>query len=467
MPRGAGNIRGEQLKTMAGLVHSMRTAPEYRSLLGQLISLEDGTVLEYSLSETQQAALREWRRDDQRQAALPQSFVEEFAQTTSEAVLIWQQAKEQNRFDVFLPFLEKIVELNQRKSAYFAWGQHPYDALLDEYEPGLTTRRVDQLFHQVRCGIEPILRDASQRSVDDRCLQGDWDYEQVISFGNEMLKEIGYDFECGRVDFSAHPFSLSFHPTDSRITSRAQSRDLVDHIFILLHEAGHALYDMGLPVEAYGTPLGEARSLGMHESQSRWWERWIGMDLAFWSHFFPKLQARFPQLRDASVEQFHRALHRVAPSLIRVDADEITYPLHVILRYEMERDLIAGTLSPRDVPEHWNQKMHSLLGVVPQTDREGCLQDIHWAMGAFGYFPTYTLGNLYAAHLFDGFQTALPSWRHGVAQGDFQHVLGWLRENVHRHGRRFSSEELLLRATRVPFSADAYLRQMQEKYSVL
>jgi carboxypeptidase Taq len=276
---------------------------------------------------------------------------------------------------------------------------------------------------------------------------------------------MGFDFNQGRLDQSSHPFSSSPHPTDNRITTRFHATSLLSCISVILHEGGHALYEKGLPVEQYGTPLGSAISLGMHESQSRWWETRIGQNKSFWTHYLPKLQKYFPNdLKNVKLDPFYRAINKVEPSLIRVEADEVTYPLHVILRFEMEKALIEGSLKVRDIPEAWNSKMQELIGVTPATNSEGCLQDIHWAMGGFGYFPTYTLGNLYAAHLFEAFAKAHPDWEKQIASGNLMFITNWLHENIHQHGRRYTSQELLKKVTGKAFTADAYIKYLNSKY---
>lgn len=467
-PAGAG-IRAEQIKTLTGLVHREKTGRKFANALQKLIDLPTGNLKVKGLSLIQEAALFEWRKDYIKDTAIPAKFVEEFAQLTSESVLVWRTAKKNNAFLQFAPYLDRIIALNRRKAEYLGYQDHPYDALLDLYEPNVTTKEVATVFSQLRDKITPLLKKIkSAPQIKDDFLFGNWDTSKQIAFGHQLLEAIGYDSTKGRIDFSSHPFSSSCHPTDSRITTRIHATSLMSNIMVILHEGGHSLYEMGLSPDQYGTPIGEARSLGIHESQSRWWETRIGLSKPFWRYFLPKLKETFKgQLDSVSIDEFHRAINKVEPSLIRVEADEVTYPLHVILRFEMEKALIEGSMNTRDIPEAWNAKMKDYLGIEPANNAEGCLQDIHWSMGAFGYFPTYTLGNLYAAHLFEAFAKQNPDWKERVENGELDFVRQWLHEHIYQHGRRYSSQELLFNATGKTFSADAYVHYLTKKYGAI
>lgn len=467
MPSGGSAIRAEQLKTMAGLIHKERTGKKFSNALGKLIDLKSGKVLAKGLDDRQKAALHEWRRDYKHAVSLPTKFVEEFAQLSSQSVSIWRLAKDENTFQRFAPFLEKIVVMNRRRADLLGYKDHPYDALLDEYEPGSTTKEVETLFSSLRTSLTKLLKKIQGTAqVKDAFLHGDFEHQKQIDFSRQILEAIGYNFQHGRLDFSSHPFSSASHPTDSRITTRINTDTVINNILTVLHEGGHSLYETGLSAEEYGTPLGEARSLGVHESQSRWWETRIGLTKPFWKHFLPLLKSTFKgQLDQVTLDQFYKGINKVEPSFIRVEADEVTYPLHVILRFELEKELIGGTLSVRDLPEAWNAKMKSSLGITPKTNREGCLQDVHWSMGAFGYFPTYTLGNIYAAHLFTAFAKEHPDWENRLAKGELAFIREWLHNKVHQHGRRYSSHDLLKQATGRDLTSDAYLSYLNNKYS--
>lgn len=467
MPPGASGIRSEQLKTLAGIIHRKRTNKQYANALSKLIDLKSGQIIASQLSVPQKAALKEWRRDYLQDTALPTKFVEDFTKLTSQAIVSWRKAKQDNDFNHFAPWLEKIIAMSRKKAELLGYLDHPYDALLDQFEPHITTKEVTAIFSKLREHITPLIKKIqATKQIPDHFLHGEWDKDKQTSFSYRLLDAMGYDRECGRLDLSTHPFSSSSHPTDSRITTRINTNCVVNNLFVILHEGGHALYEMGLPQNEYGSPLGESRSLGIHESQSRWWETRIGMTKPFWQHFLPHLQQTFKGgLEKISLDDFYRAINKVEPSFIRVDADELTYPLHVILRFEIEKGLIEGSLKVKEVPEAWNAKMEKSLGIVPSNDAEGCLQDIHWSMGAIGYFPTYTLGNLYAANLFNAFAAEHPDWEKRVARGELSFIKQWLHEKIYRHGRQYTSQELIKLATGKPFSADPYLHYLKDKYT--
>lgn len=466
MPQGAASIRADQIKSLSGIIHKKRTEKEFASALSQLIDIESGTITATHLDEAQKAALRQWRRDYKKRIVLPTQFVEDFAQLTSQATHVWQHARQQDAFQQFSPFLDRIISMSRKKADLIGYIEHPYDALLDEYEQGISTKEVATLFAELRKSLTDLLKKiALNKPIDDSFLHGNFPSEKQIEFGKKILTAMNFDMNKGRLDFSAHPFSSASHPTDSRITTRIHASSLISNIRTVLHEAGHGLYEMGLPVEQYGCPLGEAISLGMHESQSRFWETLIGQSRPFWQHYLPLLKTHFPgQLENVSLDAFYRAVNKVEPSLIRVEADELTYSLHVILRFELEVALIEGSLAVRDIPEAWNAKMQDLLGIKPTNNKEGCLQDVHWSIGAFGYFPTYTLGNLYASHLFLGFEESHPEWKEQVASGNLAFITNWLSQAVYQHGRRYTSKEILQNITGKPFSSKAFSDYLTNKY---
>lgn len=465
MPPDGAPVRAEQLEALAGLTHQLKTGENYSAALGKLIDLSTGKMVE-NLSKEQQIALKLFRKDYRLATALPTEFVEKFTKLTSQSLVAWQYARKNNSFQHFLPFLDQIVEMTKQKAELLGYKEHPYDALLDLYEPELTTKEVNLLFSDLKTEITGLLEKIKKApQVNDSFLFGEFPREQQIEFAKTLLEAMGYDKAKGRLDFSVHPFSSASHPTDSRITTFIHPESLMSCIFSVLHEGGHGLYEMGLPHEHYGSPLGESVSLGIHESQSRWWETLIGRSETFWSYFLPKLKETFQgKLDSVNLPDFYRAIHKVEPSFIRVEADEVTYPLHIILRFEIERDLIAGTLKVRDVPEVWNEKMKSLFGIVPKNHCEGCLQDVHWASGLMGYFPSYTLGNIFASQLFSTFEEQFPDWEKQVSQGELLFIKGWLNEKVHSQGRRYTSKELLTQITDKPFSSKPYINYLTNKY---
>lgn len=456
MPEGASAIRAEQRELLAELSHTIMTSKDFKDTLSSLCR-------DKNLSAIQKDTLKLFARDFERESKLPTSFVQEFAKTTSEAVFLWQQAKEKNDFGMFQKTLEHIVALNRKKAELIGYKDHPYDALLDKYEPGMTTKEVDQLFQEIKKTSKAIMKARKGKKTTPLCIQASG--EEQIALCKWLLELIGFDFTKGRFDLSCHPFCSSYHPTDTRLTTRVESHGIETQILTTLHEAGHCFYESGLPVEYFGTPMCQAISLGVHESQSRFWETRIGRSRAFWKSIFPTLKKKFPKaLQSETADSVYAKLNQVKPSLIRVDADEVTYPLHVILRFEIEKELITGALLVRDLPERWRAGMKELLGVVPKSAAQGCLQDIQWSMGAFGYFPTYSLGNLYAASLFEAFEKAHPDWQERIQKKDFSCIHSWLAKNVWQHGRRYSAKELIEKVTGKKLSAKPFAKYLTEKY---
>lgn len=469
MPPEAAGVRAEHLKVISGVIHKHSTSLKFSSALAKLIDIDTGKPVVNGLKHPQKAALKVWRREYKRDTALPKEFVESFAKLTSESIHAWNAAKKDNAFTRFSPYLEKIIHLCRKKADYIGYNTHPYDALLEEFEPGMSTKELKKIFNQVKKGTLPLLEKINKANpVDDTFLYGNFPKQKQLAISEILLDRMGYKMSRGRLDESSHPFSSSCHPHDSRITTRLDTKSFMSNIRTILHEGGHSLYEMGLPLEEYGSPLGEAASFGVHESQSRWWETLIGLSKPFWSYTLPLLKEKFPkQLDSVSLKRFYKGINKVEPSLIRVEADELTYNLHIILRFEIEIALIEGTLSVRDIPDVWNQKMEELLGICPDSNTTGCLQDIHWSLGVFGYFPTYSLGNLYAAQLFEAFKEDHPHFEHEVAQGNISFIKDWLASRVHRHGQRYTGPELIKKATGKPFSPKPFLAHLDDKYSAI
>lgn len=413
--------------------------------------------------------VRAVRRAYDQAAKLPSSLVEERARVNSRAVEAWAEARRANRFEDFLPHLREVFRLARAVADCRGFGQHPYDAMIDEYEPGMTTATVDSLFSQILPDLVQLVGAIAARpSFSDRLLQQTFPAAGQKEFSRYLLEAIGFDFDCGRLDQSTHPFCSSSSSVDIRLTDRIDEKNLLMSIFGGLHEGGHGLYEQGCPEEWNATPLGGGCSLGIHESQSRLWENFVGRSLPFWKAHFPRLRSIFPaQLNGYSVEDFYRAINRVRPSFIRVEADEVTYTLHIALRFRLERDMLGGDLDPKDLPEAWNQAMKEGLGIVPHEDRVGCLQDIHWSDGLIGYFPTYSLGNLVAAQLWRRLQQDLPDLGDQLEAGDGRGLLGWMREKVHRHAASLTPEELVQQACGEPLQAQPFLDYLREKYSGL
>ena len=473
MPQGGGAIRAEQLATLQTLAHNQFVSPEVESLLGTFLDIETGTILpahHASFDESSQALLRETWRDFSRAKKLPSTFVNELERECSLAQQVWAEARKTNDFQRFLPNLERIVSLKRKEAEYLGYTDSPYNALLDTYEPGSTVAQLRPLFSELRTHLIRLLDQIRNSPVQPNTtlLTQSFDTTKQVEFGRQVLKQMGYDFQRGRLDLSAHPFTTSFHPTDSRVTTRVFETDLPSCLFSCIHEGGHALYEQGLPAQHYGTTLGEAISLGIHESQSRLWENSVGRSQAFWQYFYPKLQDTFPaQLGAVPADEFYLAINRVAPSFIRVEADELTYNLHIMVRFEIELDVIEGRVYVDDLPELWNAKMQEYLGITPTSDAEGVLQDVHWSFGAFGYFPTYTLGNLYAAMLFHQAKTDIPNLLNNVGEGNFLPLKTWLNDRVHRWGRQYTANDLIQRVTGQTLTSAPFIHDLEEKFGNL
>lgn len=465
MPPKGTPIRAEQLELMASLTHKEKTSAKFEKTLSKLIDLESGKVIATGLSLEQKAALREWRRDFLMAISLPNSFVKAFAKHTSESMVAWTKARKNNTFSSFAPYLEKIIEMCRQKGDYLGYQTHPYDALLDCFEPNTTSAEVASIFKKVKPALKKLLGQILEcKPVETRFLHGKFSADKQLAFGRTLLQAMGYDLEKGRLDLSTHPFSMAIHPSDSRVTTRIHRTSIFDSLSAVLHEGGHSLYEMGMMPEYYGSPLCDSVSLGIHESQSRLWETRIGQSKPFWQHFLPHLKKTFPKLENVTLNQFYKAINAVTPTFIRVEADEVTYSLHVILRFELEKELIQGSMKVSEIPEAWNQLMQESLGITPPTYREGCLQDIHWSMGAFGYFPTYALGNLYASQFFEAFERDFPDWESRVAMGELLFLREWLQMKIHQHGRTYRASELVQIVTGKKLSETPYLSYLTEKY---
>jgi carboxypeptidase Taq len=462
MPPNGLAERAEQLSLIAAMAHRRRTDPR----VGELLATLDG-----ALDDPSQAAnVREARRTYDRAARIPEDLVRRTARATTLAKDAWGKAREGNDFSRFSPHLTEVLDLKRETADRIGWKAERYDALLDEYEPGMSTAEVSRVFDSLRGPVSEFVKRiaGARKKPDASILHRHFPRAVQESFARRMAEVIGFDFSSGRLDVSKHPFCSGSSPGDVRLTTRYYEDFFSPSVFGVLHEAGHGLYEQGLPAEHAFTPMGQSVSLGIHESQSRLWENFVGRSRPFWERFYPEAQAAFGSaLKGVTLDAFYRAINTVAPTLIRVEADEVTYNLHIILRFEMERGMLDGRIAVDDVPEAWNAKMKELLGITPPTNREGCLQDIHWSMGSFGYFPTYALGNLYAAQVFAAANRAIPALADAIGRGDFKPLLDWLRENIHRHGQRFRADELLRRVTGAGLTIEPFLQYIRGKFGAI
>jgi carboxypeptidase Taq len=466
MPHHGSAHRAEQMALLARLTHEMLTAP----VIGELLATVEASPGIRDGDSAAAANVREIRRNYDRAVKLPKELVEELARVTTRAQQVWQEARHADDFAAFQPWLEKVVGLLRQKAQAIGYQTVAYDALLDEYEPGATTAEITSLFAALRAELVPLISAiiASGRKPRRELLEREYPVEQQRCFGREAAAAIGFDFDAGRLDVTTHPFCSGIGPGDCRITTRYNVHHFNESFFGILHEAGHGIYEQGLPSAHFGTPLGTAASLGIHESQSRLWENQVGRGRPFWGHFFPCARQAFPAaLGDVSLEDFLFAINDVRPSFIRVEADEATYNMHIILRFELEQSLISGDLKPADVPGAWNEKFARFFNLTPPTNAQGCLQDIHWSMGGLGYFPTYTLGNLYAAQFMEQARHDLPHLDDDFRAGRFQGLKGWLNEKIHSVGQRYRSGELCRCVTGRALSHQPLMAYLHRKYGSL
>ena len=463
MPEGGVTVHGEMSATLRRLAHEKFTS----AAVGDAIA---AAVTDVAAEDPESDAARRVAvtgRDYDKATRVPADFVAEQASTVSAAQHVWAQARAAADFGRFQPHLQKVLDLKRRYVTFFPPAEHPYDVLLDEFEPGLRTADIRRLFDQLRPRqVALIGRIGARPAPAAEFLSGSYDERDLWSFAVDVITAFGFDWSRGRQDKSVHPFATGIGSSDVRITTRWVEWQPLSLLFGTMHETGHALYEQGVSPAHHRTVLEGGASLGIHESQSRLWENLVGRSRAFWEHFFPKLQARCPsQLRDVTLEQFSAAVNKVEPSLIRVEADEATYNLHVMLRVELELALVEGSLAVADLPEAWNARMREYLGLTPPDAARGVLQDIHWSAGLFGYFATYTLGNVIAAQLWERFGTVSPSRDADLGRGEFGPLLAWLRTELHQHGRKFEPQELVMRITGSPIDPEPYLQYLEAKYA--
>jgi carboxypeptidase Taq len=467
MPPGGAAHRANQLSLLAGMCHERATSPE----IGELIAAVEGSSLVAQADSVVAANIREARRDYDRATKLPRRLVEELSHTCTLSQQAWIGARKKSSFKEFQPWLEKIVALKREEAQAIGFGKGvPYDALLDAFEPGMTAADLTRLFMPLRDELVKLIaaiRD-SGRHPNREIITRAYSVEAQREFSIAAARQIGFNFDEGRLDVAAHPFCSGFGPGDTRLTTRFDEHHFPGAFFGTLHEAGHGIYDQGLNRSAYGLPAGSACSLGIHESQSRMWENFVGRSRAFWQFFYPKAQQAFPAaLKSTSASDFYWAINDVAPSFIRVEADEATYNLHILLRFDLERPLISGDLQPADLPGIWNETFTKYFGITPPDDARGCLQDIHWSGGMIGYFPTYALGNMYAAQFFDCASHALPDLTGAFARGEFASLKTWLNTQIHQHGRRYRAQKLVELVTKQSLSPAPLVRHLHQKFDEL
>ena len=465
MPTGGAVSRAAQLTALTRVVHQKSTCPEMAALLERAEAAGSGL----DLDSDDAAYLRMARRDFDKISKLPESLVAEMSRVTTLAHGAWALARAESNYARFAPWLTQILELTRQAADHLGHDGERYDALLDQYEPGMKTSEVRAMFESIKPTLVALVRRISAlgpNPVDDSVLKRSFDEEGQRSFGESVIRAIGFDWTRGRQDRAVHPFCTSFGRSDVRITTRFDKNFLPTALFGSIHETGHALYEQGIAERYAGNILCDGTSLGFHESQSRLWENLVGRSRPFWAKFYPALQAQFPEsLRGVGEDAFYRAINKVEPTLIRVEADEVTYNLHILLRFEIEQDLLSGKLSVADAPAAWNAKMSEYFGLTPPDDAQGILQDVHWSGGMIGYFPTYSIGNLLSVQLFEKANADLGGQiSEQIAAGEFLPLLDWLRLNVHQWGRKYPPTELVQRIVGGPLDPAPYLAYLEKKF---
>jgi len=466
MPPGGAPARARQIATLRRLAHEKFTDPAIGRLLDDLRSYEES--LPYDSDDA--SLIRVTRRDYEKAIKVPPAFMAELSSHIAATYEVWAKARPANDFATVQPYLEKTLDLSRQLANFFPGYEHIADPLIDFSDPGMTASAVSTLFAELRQQLTPIVQAiTAQPPADDSCLHQTFPEAQQLAFGQEVIRRFGYDFQRGRQDKTHHPYMTKFSLGDVRITTRVKENDLSEALFSTMHEAGHALYEQGIRMEYEGTPLARGASSGVHESQSRLWENLVGRSLSFWRFFYPRLQAVFPdQLGNVPLETFYRAINKVERSLIRTDADEVTYNLHVIIRFELELALLEGRLAVRDLPEAWRERYEADLGIVPPDDRDGVLQDVHWYSGVIGgAFQGYTLGNILGAQIFEAALQAHPEITSEMEHGEFGTLHTWLKEHVYQHGRKYMPAELIERVTGSPLTIEPYIRYLRRKYGEL
>ncbi|HRQ33259.1 MAG TPA: carboxypeptidase M32, partial [Anaerolineales bacterium] len=459
MPPGGGEARGRQLGTLGKIAQEKFIADEVGQLLDDLKS-------EFEPGSDEAAMIRVAARGYEKAKRVPPSFIVEQAVVTAKAFDAWVEAKAKSDFSIFQPHLEKVVELVRKYVSFHPQADHPYDTLLDDYEPGMKTADVQAIFDELRPQqVELIKAIAASKQVKDDFLHKKYNEKKVWNFSETIIKRFGYDFNRGRQDKAPHPFETTFSVNDVRITNRFETDNPLATLFSAMHESGHAMYEQGVNPAYERTALESGASLAIHESQSRMWENIVGRSLPFWEHFYPALKEIFPsQLDGVGVRAFYKGINKVEPSFIRVNADEATYNLHIMLRLELEIAMVEGKVNVKDLPEIWNAKMQEYLGIVPPNDAKGVLQDVHWSGGSIGYFSTYALGNLVSAQLWEKIEKDIKGLDEKFRKGDFSELLGWLHKNIHQYGRKFEPQTLMLNVTGSKITPAPYVRYLKKKY---
>ena len=460
LPPKGNAYRGRQIATLSEIAHQQFTNEETGALLIELMSKDD-------LSNKEKRNIQLSLEDYNKANRFSSSFVRQMSETVNKSFHAWIQAKKENSFTVFEKPLDDLIQLKKQEVDLLGYETHPYNALMNDFDKGLTVTIVDKVFADLQPQLTALIDEIKNKpQVDSSFLHQHFDKDSQWKFGIEILKRMHFNFEAGRQDISEHPFTINFNNADVRVTTRIDENDFGNMAWSCIHEGGHALYEQGLPGEQYGLPLGEYCSLSIHESQSRLWENNVGRALPFWQHNFSLIKTFFPkELNNISIDQFYKAINKVQPSLIRTEADELTYHFHVMIRYEIEKMLIEGAIKTKDIPACWNEYYKKYLGIIVADDKSGCLQDVHWSHGSFGYFATYSLGSLYAAQLYAAIVKENASIEKEIAGGNNKYLLQWLNKNIYQHGKYYTSEELCFKATGETLNSTHFIRYATKKFA--
>jgi carboxypeptidase Taq len=461
MPPKGGEVRAEQLGTLDRIAHELFIDDDIGALLEELRPYEES----HDYDSDEASLLRVTRREYAKAKQVPSNLRAELTRAGAIALAAWVESREKSDYSIFLPYLRRNIELQREYVACFPKAEDDYDVLLDDFDEGMKTTEVRAVFDELKTELIPLIAEIAERAdaVDNSCLSGHFPVDKQRAFALEVLEQLGYDLESWRLDPTVHPFAMSAATTDIRLTTRYDENDM-NSLMAAIHEFGHGFYEAGIDPRLERTPLSQVTSMSLHESQSRMWENLVGRSLPFWKHFYPRLQATYPeQFNGVELDEFYRAINKVEPSLIRIEADEATYNLHIILRFELEQEILEGSLDLADLPEAWNARMTEYLGVDVPDDAHGVLQDVHWSGGAIGYFPTYSLGNVISVQLWDQVRAAIPDLDQQFERGEFGELSSWLRENLHRNGRKFTSKETLERIVGGGIDSGPYLRYLKDK----
>jgi carboxypeptidase Taq len=460
MPKSGAGVRAQQFSTLATISHELSTNPDFEATVIHLLEKS-------SFGFKEKRNLEESKYEIEESKKLNSDFIKRSAVARSSAFQSWQEARQKEDFSIFQSDLQVIVDLEKEKANLLGYKGHPYNALLNLYERDLTVKTLEQVFDQVKTKIVPLVKAIkAKEQSSDACIKQSFSKEDQWKFSLEILKQMEFDTDGGRQDLSTHPFTSSFNSKDVRLTTRVDENDLSEIIWSTVHEGGHGLYEQGLKIENYGLPSGEFVSLGIHESQSRIWENNIGRALPWWEHMYPILQAQFPdQLKDVALIDFYKAMNKVEASLVRTSADELTYHIHVMIRYEIEKGLIEGSIEVKDLEEVWNEKYLNYLGVSASKPTEGVLQDIHWSHGSLGYFPTYSIGSFYAAQFYATAKKKIPKLEMQLKKGNVSAFLKLMRTHIHQHGKIYSAAQLCENFTGERLNINHFVKYAKEKYA--